>query len=166
MVDFGHLRRLHVGGAATAEYEIVEVDGSPTLVGVFAGETNEGYYNALIRRSTKNQRRFRASKIGAKELQENRDQDRELFPKFVIKGWSNVMDSNGDPVEFSEENCAQFLKAIPDYLFDDVRNFFGNPSSFVAGGDDPVDAEDAEDLGNSSPLAFGGNSGSRETAGQ
>lgn len=148
MADFSHLRKLHVGGAQTAEYELVELEGAPVLIGVFAGETNAPYYNALIKRSSRNHRRFKAGKLGSKELQENRDHDRELFPTHVLKDWRGVVDSKGKGVKFSAANCAEFLKALPDYLFDDVRNFFATPQSFVddAGGG-PIDDEVAHDLG-------------------
>ena len=46
----------------------------------------------------------------------NREQDRDLFPKFVIVGWDGVLDSDGEPVEFTKENCADLLAALPDWF--------------------------------------------------
>jgi len=164
--DFSHLRKLDVQGAAVAEFELVELEGNPVLVGVFAGETNAPYYNQLVKRSGKNSRRFRAGKLTTRELEDNREHDRELFPKHVIKSWRGVMDSRGEPAQFSMANCLAFLSALPNWLFDDVRNHFSNPVSFVDDPDDSVSAEEAEDLGNSPAPAFGGTSVTPGTDGQ
>lgn len=145
--DFSHLRKLSVDKAKTIEYEIVELEGNPVLYGVFAGETNRGYYNELIKRSTRNARRFRAKKLSTKELKQHRDEDRELFPVHVLTGWSGVTDARGQPVEFSQSNCESFLDALPDWIFDDVRGFFSNPQSFVD--EEMIEDDDVEELGNS-----------------
>ena len=34
-------------------------------------------------------------------------------------------------VEFSLEECKQFLGALPNWLFDEMRLFAGNPSNFA-----------------------------------
>ncbi len=147
--DFSHLKKLSVGAAKTARYQLIEVEGEPTLIGVFAGETNKPYFNAVVKRSTRSARKLRAGKMTAKELEDGRNHDREIFPKFVFKGWEDMFDSAGNQAEFSEQNCFALLSALPDYLFDDVRNFFTNPESFLDDPEELSDAEDAVDLGNS-----------------
>ncbi len=147
--DFSHLNKLSIKSAATTTYEIVEVDGAPILTGVFAGETNKPFYNALLKRSARNARRFKANKMTSKELQDNRNHDRELYPEYVITGWSGVVDNHGNEAEFTKENCALFVSALPDWIFDDVRNFFANPESFITRDETEVATEeDAVDLGN------------------
>ena len=151
--DFSHLKKLAVDQKKVIDYELMELEGDPApkLLGVFAGETNSGYYNALIKRSSRNARRFRAKKLTTKELKQHRDEDRELFPQYVITGWENVKDAAGKVVKFNEANCLEFLTALPDWLFDDVRGFYANPESFVD--ELEVSDDDIHDLGNSLPTA-------------
>ena len=143
--DFSHLERMELS-KGTIEYEILEVEGDPVLIGVFAGEQNKPYQNALLKRATRNVRKLRAGKMTAKELAANRDHDRELFPKFVLKDW-RVKDAGGNDAEFTEDNCRAFLYALPDDLVDDVRNHFSNPVNFRE--EDLIEPADVEDLGNS-----------------
>ena len=167
VADFSHLRRLNVNKSSTAEYEIVEIEGDPVLEGVFAGETNIPYYNALLKRSHRNARKFKANKVSSKEIEDARNHDRELYPEYVITGWRNVFDSNGSEVNFSKSNLKEFLNSLPNYLFQDIRDFFGNPESFVSDPEDaPLSKEDSVSLGNSSAPAFGGSVDTNATVGQ
>ena len=64
-------------------------------------------------------------------VRENRDQDRVLFAKYVVKGWKRIIDSEGNEVEFNEKNCFDFLTCLPDWIFDQVRNFAATPDNFI-----------------------------------
>jgi hypothetical protein len=149
VADFSHLRKLDVDGAKTARYELMELEGEPVLIGVFAGETNKPYWNSVIKRGARRARRRKATNLSAEELQDHRDHDRELFPKYVIKGWEGVVDVHGAAVEFTQENCAAFIEALPYHIFDDVRNFFCSPESFSD--DEELSGDDAEALGKPLP---------------
>ena len=165
VANFSHLQKMEIGKNTTAEYELVELgDNAPVLIGVFAGEGNGRYQNALLKRAGRNARRLRAGKMTERELRENRDHDRELFPRCVLNGWRLVVDKDGKDVPFSEEDCHGFLDALPNHLFDDVRNYFANPANFVE--DAGMEAGEIEDLGNSSPPNSVGTSTGSETAGQ
>jgi hypothetical protein len=70
--------------------------------------------------------------MNASILKENREEDRELYPLYIIKGWQGMLDGDtGEEVKFSKTEAAAFLEALPDWLFDDIRNFCGNPGSFT-----------------------------------
>ena len=75
-------------------------------------------------------------------LDQQREQDRTLFAKHVIIGWSNVVDSGGRSVPFSPEVCEEFLRALPDYILDDIKLFASTPGNFI----DPDDLVDVEEL--------------------
>jgi hypothetical protein len=128
--DFSHLRVLEVRDK-TAKCTLYHVKGEPFLVVRPATEANKPYFNAVLKRTRKNVRAVQAGAISQAMIAENRDEDRELFPKHVIVDWGNVTDSAGEPVPFSPEACTQFIEALPDWLFDEVRNFAGNSANFA-----------------------------------
>ena len=82
--------------------------------------------------------KIRNKRVDTNTVKENRDQDRELFAKYVIVGWSKVVDAKNEEVAFTQENAEAFLHALPDWIFDGVRNFAGDCENFI---DDPVDTE-------------------------
>jgi hypothetical protein len=128
--DFNHLRALEVRDK-TAKCVIYQVKGEPFLVVKPATEANKPYFNAVLRRTKRNVRAVQASAISAAIIAENRDEDRELFPQHVIVGWGRVTDSSGQGVEFSEAACREFIEALPDWIFDEVRSFAGNSFNFT-----------------------------------
>ena len=79
---------------STARYEFFSLefeleDGSTMVPWIEVrpvGEVNRPYINAVLAQQAKNRRRLTKGKIDARMLEENRDQDRELYPKFVLTG--------------------------------------------------------------------------------
>lgn len=138
MTDFGHLKKLDVKDK-TARYSIFQIEGEPALILKPANEANKPYFNAVLKRSRRNVKAIQAGAVNQAMISENRAQDRELFPRFVVVGWEGVTDSKGKEVEFSRDNCSDFLRALPDWIFDEVRNYASNSANFAD--DFPVDAE-------------------------
>lgn len=133
MSKFGSMRKQHVKADDTAEYPLyqIELNGkSPTLLVRPATEVNKPYFNALLKRSARAARMARAGKIDAATLARNRDEDRQLYPELVVYGWKDVIGDDGKAVAFTRDDCAEFLGALDDWVFDDVRNFCGDPVSF------------------------------------
>jgi hypothetical protein len=138
MADFGFVRQQAVSDGATASFTLYGIEmpngANPVLVGRYAGEANRPYYNALLKRQAKRVQRtqaaLRAGMVDPEMLAQNRDDDRELFPRFVLTGWAEVCDAKGKEVPFNEQNAADFLAALPNEDFDDARNFFSNRSNF------------------------------------
>lgn len=132
MADFGQLRALEVTADKTAEYTLHQVQGTPTLILAPATESNVPLFNAALKHAGKAANR---AKAGAEKtlgtIKEGRTQDRELYSRFVVKGWRDVVDVNGDEVPLTRDNCLDFLTALPDYMFDDVREYSREPSNFV-----------------------------------
>lgn len=125
MADYGHLKSKRLPTATMTMYNVV---GEPKLTGVYAGEANKRYFNEMLRRAE--QLAKRKAKVSVELIKEQRDRDRELFPKFVLTAWSDVTDVNGVVIAFSATECEAFLKALDDEQFDEVREFFKDVSNF------------------------------------
>ena len=149
MNSFKHLESLEVPKEATAEftlYDIENPDGTfPVLILASATEANKRYFNKLLRRSRRNMSKVQAQDFDVSMLKANRDDDRVLYPKYVVKGWRHVQDVKGKEVTFSEENCTGFIKVLPGWIFDSVRLFAGKPRNFIEG-DLPDEEETAGNL--------------------
>ncbi len=134
MGKFNYLDTMRVSDTDTSEctlYAVVLPNGkNPVFIGRHAGETNKPYINAILQGSTKTRKMVQANLITAGMLAENRDQDRALFPLHVITGWRDVCDASGVDVEFTRDECAEFIAALPDDQFDELRNHFASPSNF------------------------------------
>lgn len=140
-MDFSHLKK-HEVTDKTMEYPLFQIAGDPvpTLILKPATEANKPYFNAVLKRSKKNIRALQSGSITSKIMDEGRDEDRELYPKFVVVDWKNVCDANGEDVPFSGEHCEEFLRCLPDWIFDDIRKFAGQPTNFT--NTEPVDVSE------------------------
>lgn len=134
MPDFNYLNDFDVTNASTSKYKMyqIELKGKhPVLTVLPATQANEKYFNALLKRSKRIQRQVESGNIDTALLQANREEDKGLYPEYVITGWRNVFDSAGKSVEFTKENCTDFLAALPDHVFDDLADFCRTPQSFI-----------------------------------
>lgn len=134
MVDFSHLEALDVSAEHTARYAMHEitVEGrTPTLIVKPATDANKPYYNAKLKRAAKNQRVVLGGQITVGLLDESRDEDRELFAKYVVVGWEDLVDATGKDVPFTKRNCEDFVAALSNWVFDGVTQFAGTASNFT-----------------------------------
>jgi len=111
------------------EFPINQIDPIPVLKIKPATESNRPYFNAVLLRTKKIRR---AKKINSTIIKESREDDRKLFSKHIVVGWDNVTDTDGNKVPYSEENCADFLQALPDYIFDEIRAFASDPEEMAS----------------------------------
>lgn len=139
--NFSHLHQLSVTSENVVPYTIHEIVGSPTLFVVPATEANKPYFARVLKRTKSTLRRIRSRGVSEQDLIERREQDRELFPKFVVRDWRGVTDSSGTEVPFTVENCRAFLDALPNWILDNLSNFAGEPSNFVIE-DEEIDTEE------------------------
>ena len=134
MADFTHLSKLDVPTEVTKDYEMVQITingKSPVLKVLHAGESNKPYFNELLKRGNRNQRQIVAGKITTSLIEDNRDENRKLYAKYVVKGWTDVVDAAGKPAAFTPDTCLEFLEALPDWLFDQVTTFCSDAMNFV-----------------------------------
>lgn len=141
MTDFNHLEAMKPQADKTAEYLISQIENAPTLVVRHAGEPNKRYWNALIKAQTSRPRAAGRRNVAQidRAFKQQREDDRRLYATHVVVGWRGVTDRSGAEVSFSVEACLAFLEALPDWLFEDIRNFAQNPEHFT----EMVDGEDA-----------------------
>lgn len=135
MSDFSHLKSLDVASAETVEYPMYQIEGEPVLEIAPATEANRPYFNAVLRRSRKNIRALQASNMSAGMIASNRAEDRELYAVHIVKGWSKApVDAEGKEAPPTPDNIRAFISALPDWIFDDLRVFAGNPANFLEDG--------------------------------
>jgi len=149
MANFDNLKAFDVKADMSVKYEITEIrmgdNKTPFLMVQPATEANKPFARAQLARSNKRVRAAAGRGVSLEAIEGTRDDDRTLYPRFVITAWGDVFDTDGTPVEFSVKNCEDFLTALPNYIFDGVRSFCTNPSNFSA----ITDPADDEALGNS-----------------
>ena len=148
MTDFSYLNSFDVDKTKTSLYKVfqIEMNGkTPELDVLPATQANERYFNALLSRSQRIKRQVEAGKFDVELLSDNREEDKLLYPVHVIKGWRNVYDSSGQAVAFDTAACADFIKALPNWIFDDLTLFCRTPQNFVE-----TTSVDLEEVGNDS----------------
>lgn len=130
--NFSHLKGLCVRPDATAEFTFDGIESEPRLTVRPATEANRGFLDEVLLQSKRLARRLKGGKMSPEVLKASRDQDRELYPLHVVVGWDEktVLDAAGQPVPFSPEACAEFLRAVPDDMFERLRSFCVNADNF------------------------------------
>lgn len=143
MTSFSNLTKYKVATDRVVPYDLGVVlgerDGKPVTAVLRvapANELNTPLLNEVLRRGKAKEgggRKVSATPSTAQLLSlanESREEDRELYAKFVVKGWANVFDDTGKESPFTEGNCHDFLRCLPDDIFDDLRRFCQSPDSF------------------------------------
>ena len=124
----------------------LETGGSLELL--HSGQSNRPYANALAKASAKAQAPRAGDDTGALAMLDNSlELDRKLFPQFVIVGWSGIKNKAGKAVELSPATCAEFLRALPDWIVQRISSFASRPTNFCAP-DEPTDADYVAKAGN------------------
>jgi hypothetical protein len=144
---FEHLKRLDPL-ERTAILPMPELNPGAALVIKYAGEGNAPYWNALLARAAKRVRnKTGAPLIDAATLEENRSEDRAIFPGNVLVSWAGVQDTKRVDIAPTQANMREFCQKLPAWLFDRIRDAAANPATFMVPEDpSPVDA--AELAGN------------------
>lgn len=124
MANFEHLKELAVEHDSTTFYLFSRIMGLPRLEVRPAHRINPLFLNEMIRGSKEAARRLSSEEMpDQKELDKVRLRDADIFARCIVVGWENVIDSEGNEVEFTEDHCREFLMAIPVDMFDDLRVF-------------------------------------------
>lgn len=164
MTDFSQLSGLRVTKERTSEYEMWELDGTPTAP---EGESvtlitrcvvgNERYQGqvrdqkAAIQRKVNQERKQQGGKRRTRGQDRVfdllRDPDREAYPGAVVIGFvegKEPRDVNGKVIPYSDSDCRDFLRALPAWIFDNLRWWVIDPANYVDGG--ALDDEQQEEL--------------------
>lgn len=154
--DFSHLHKLSARADKVVPYELFELEGAPTL-NVKCAQDNKGYLNRIRARRSDIEKKVR--KIQSKQKKSRRLRpvdiinelmrpvDVECFPIAIIDGWDeNIVDTKGKTVDFSEENCTEFLRVLPNHIFDALRLFVADPNNFLEIDDVVADDDEKADI--------------------
>lgn len=168
MADFSNYSAQREDGTATKPYAFEQLQGVPTLEVRPATSANSRYNNARLKALGKRTGGGRKKlQISAATVEAARREDADLLARFCVVGWDPApVDASKQPVPFSAENARDFFLAIPDWMFDDFRNWVADPLNFVDAPEDEGDEDeaDAAELGNSLQSGSDGTSASSETA--
>ena len=120
---------------------------NPVLTVRPAWDINTDYANARIKVSAARSKQMQKKGVSAGDIRRIRREDIPLYAEHIVVGWNEdtVIDENGNPVKFTQEDLLDFLKSIPEQEFDDLRSWCNDYANW---GQDPLD--DEEVVGNSS----------------
>ena len=109
-------------------YDIPGRNGEPIILIVSpAGEPNKPYFSALTRYAMKNRRTMQNN---ANILEETRNLDRKLYAQYVVQGWKNVVDTQGQDVVWGKKECLELLEKLPNQYFDELRECCADLNNF------------------------------------
>lgn len=135
MSRFGHLSKYDTS-AQTTWVEVPELgsDEKPARLQLSpAAESNKPYFNALLRLSGKRARRLQKKQVTVADIEQNRLEDAQLFPKYIIRGWEGVIDEAGNEVPHSQEAASEMCQALVKFapnVFDRIRDAAGTLEEF------------------------------------
>jgi hypothetical protein len=135
-MSFDYLNRLQPELSKTARYTLSMIstdngETNPVLIVRPATDVNKPYTNEQMKMARRNAAAMRAGGATLAMLEANRDNDRELFAKYVVTDWEHIVEDDGKVLKFSVDACTDFLKSLPNWIFDDLRSFCGSSSNFV-----------------------------------
>lgn len=136
-VNFSNFQKLKVDATLIVDLPLDMIEGDAVLKLAPATEANRSYYNALLKNSRSKMGAIAGKKVNADTVKRNRTEDRQLYAKYIVVGWSGIVDAEGVDVIFDKPTCKQFLDSLPDWIFDSVRIFAGDPQNFLT-----IDAEE------------------------
>jgi len=121
----------------TADVRLPQIAAEATIKVRPATDSNVLYYNDLLRRF--GALRATPTKDRNEEVGRHRSIDRELYPEYIIVGWSGMPDDKGNDVPFSKEAAQELCAVLPDWLFDRLRAMAMTAETFL--GPSPDSAE-------------------------
>jgi len=80
-------------------------------------KSNKAYSKALEEATRPYRRQF---ELGTMDEKKAEDIFMEVFSGTILKGWQNVYDADGKPIEFSRFKAVDLFKALPD-LYQDLQ---------------------------------------------
>lgn len=117
---------------ATANFNLPWIGPEALLVVRPATPENSKYQVASNVRSDKRNRDLASGgAITLANTEQDRKDDRILYPRHVIVGWHGILDKDGKDAPFDLENCKAFIASLPTWIFDRLRIFCMRPERFL-----------------------------------
>ena len=153
MSKFAHLKPKTPIGQVVVDYTLWDLPSEPVLKVRTTADPNHDYRDAVVSQVGRSRRKFRGNRRDDPKAMEKlqHDLDMELFPKHVVVGWSGLFDGDGNPCEFNEADCREFLGILHEAgQFTPLRSFCADVTNFS-----DVFADPEEAAGNSQPVSNG-----------
>ena len=135
MAKYSHNTKNKLTKDSRAEYPIVssEVNGVyPTLIvkpAIAQSPSNFGYRNASLK-DFNAKRGKKPTDTTGEDIDKGMARQIELFSMHVVEGWRDLLDEDGNPVEFSQAECKEFLESLDESIFEDLQQFCGTANNF------------------------------------
>lgn len=149
-------------------WEDVAPEGSPDprIRVKTASPHNVDFWNVMMRQPAA-RRASRNIRVATKEAPALRRIARKLYPKYIIEDWdpATVLDTQGQPVPFSEARATELMKRAQDFAIDELRAFCQEIRNFLEDdeGAEALDDEEVEDIAENSESASSGTSATSES---
>lgn len=142
---FKNLKRFDIT-QATAWVDMPELGPNARICVKPATDANSSYYNAMLKLAGRRVRQMvKTDEITAEDAAKNRDDDRRLYPRFIIETWENI-EADGKPgsdgvdddghVIFTPFVAKELCDKLPNHLMDKLRNTASTPERFYPVEDD------------------------------
>lgn len=132
---FEHLSKLEIQKDRTRKYSLHELGEGVALEVAPAMQSNKGYYNALLKSSSKLEtgaKTRRGVDVDIADVADKtRNDERQLYGEYVVIGWCGICNSQGEEVPFSREAAMELMQKLPDYMFDRLRVFCAQPANWT-----------------------------------
>ena len=167
MTDFSNLKKLDISADTEAEYTFrdivlrLDAEGGevyPTAFFAPAVDANAAFVSEKYRIATERAEQHKNEKPTERKRrlmsedaeEEEREMMRRLISRACVRRWgeNGMPDAKGKVHPLNEQECYDFLKALPIHMFTPLVNWITNPYNFF---DRRAIAGDAATLGNSSP---------------
>lgn len=154
---FGKLKQLEQDGATPRPFTFTDLVPPVVIMSRPATEANKPFMNESLRRAAeRNRGGRRPPKLTTDTVAASRAEDIEMLARFCVTGWGapkgavmdgdaevspaepdygKPIDDDGHPVDFTKDQCHEFFKALPTYVFDAYRTWATEPTNFVGGAD-------------------------------
>ena len=149
-MSFKNLEKYVLNSDSRCWLDFPELGSKARLLLAFAGDANPNYYNPWLAMTGKRLRKLaKADTLTAEDTAVARDEDRELFPIYIIKGWECVegdgegLDENGY-IPWNRRKAQELCSVLANHLMDRIRNEAATPERFYP--EDAILPPDAEEL--------------------
>ena len=139
MAEFGYLKKLEITGESVAVYTFAGVVGKPAVKVRPANDYNPKFWSAkvaLSRTHADMQQALAAAGVGDNDTAALvRQIDRQLYPTHIVIGFERAPydGKTKQRVQGTVEEVREFIHALPDNLFDELRDFCISRNTFTAG---------------------------------
>jgi len=133
MVDFSNYESIREDGTTPRPFVFNDVKGAPGLLALPATSANKKYHNASMNALGKRTNQGRKKqRINVQNIDWALREDAKMLAHYCVTGWSNApIDNDGNAVPFTAENCLAFFLVMPDWMFNEFRNWVSEPTNFM-----------------------------------